>query len=62
MKIKDKRDSLKYRRHDIDIPKTPLKDNYGVTTIGDRRNTPDRRINNIEVEWVEEWVKEDEIS
>ena len=62
MKIKDKRDSLKDRRHDIDTHKTPLKDNYGVTTIGDRSNTPDRRINNIEVEWGEEWVKEDEIS
>ena len=54
MKIKDKRGSLEDRRHDIDALKTPVKDNCGVTIIGDRRNTPDRRINNIEVEWVEE--------
>ena len=54
MKIKDKRNSLEDRRHDIDTPKMPVKDNYGVTVIDDRRNTPDRRINNIEVEWVEE--------
>ena len=54
MKIKDKRGSLEDRRHDIDALKIPVKDNCGVTIIGDRRNTPDRRINNIEVEWVEE--------
>jgi hypothetical protein len=54
MKIKDKRNSLEDRRHNIDKPKTPLKDNYGVAIVDDRRKTPDRRINNIEVEWVEE--------
>jgi hypothetical protein len=58
MKIKDERDRLEDRRHDIDAPKTPINDNDGVTIIDDRRNTPDRRINSIEVEWVEE----DEIS
>ena len=54
MKIKDKRGKIDDRRHDIDALKIPVKDNGGVTIIGDRRNTPDRRINNIEVEWVEE--------
>ena len=54
MKIKDKRGRLDDRRHDIDALKIPVKDNCGVTIIGDRRNIPDRRINNIEVEWVEE--------
>ena len=58
MKVKDKRNSFEDRRHDIDTPKTQVKDNYGVAITDDRRNTPDRRINNIEVEWVEE----DEIS
>jgi hypothetical protein len=54
MKIKDKRNSFEDRRHDIDIFGVSIKDNYGVTITDDRRNTPDRRINNIEVEWVEE--------
>jgi hypothetical protein len=58
MKIIDRRVRFEDRRHGIDIPKTPLKDNYSVTIMGDRRKTPDRRINNIEAEWVEEWVKE----
>jgi hypothetical protein len=54
MKIKDKRDRLEDRRHDIDTPKIPVKDNYGVTMIDDRRNTPDRRIDNIQGEWIDE--------
>jgi hypothetical protein len=52
MKIKDKRDCHKDRRHDIYTAKIPLNDNHGITIIKERRNTPDRRINNIEVEWV----------
>jgi len=54
MKIKDKRNRTEDRRHVIEAPQVPFKDNNGVTIIDDRRNTPDRRINNIEVEWVEE--------
>jgi hypothetical protein len=54
MKIKDKRDRLEDRRHDIDTPKIPVKDNYGVTMIDDRRNTPDRRIDKIQGEWIDE--------
>ena len=53
MKIKDKRNSVEDRRQYMDTPKALIKDNYGVTITDDRRNMPDRRINNIEVEWVE---------
>ena len=58
MKIKNERDRLEDRRHDVDAPKTPINVDYGVAIVDDRRKTPDRRINSIEVEWVEE----DEIS
>ena len=56
MKIIDKRCKLEDRRHGLDTPKIPFRDNYGVTIIYDRRNTPDRRINNIKAEWIEESV------
>ena len=58
MKIKDERDCLGDRRHDIDTPKSPLKDTQGVTITDDRRDTPDRRINNIEVEWISDVTKD----
>lgn len=54
MKINDKRDSPEDRRHDMDTPKTPFNDKNGIAVIRDRRIAPDRRINNIEVEWIEE--------
>ena len=54
MTTEDNRSRPEDRRHDIDTPKPPFVDNNGVTVITDRRITPDRRINNIEVEWAED--------
>ena len=57
MKIKEKIGRSKDRRRDIEIQKVPLEDNTGVKIMNNRRNKPDRRISNIEVEWIDEEIE-----
>ena len=52
----NKRFQVSDRRHDRAMPKMPFKDSNGVTMKECRRKIPDRRINSIEVEWIEEVV------
>ena len=61
MKIKEKIGRSKDRRRDIEIQKVPLEDNTGVKIMNNRRNKPDRRISNIEVEWIDEEIEISEI-
>jgi hypothetical protein len=42
------------RRQNADTPSFPFKDSNGVTIKECRRKIPDRRLNNIQAEWVEE--------
>ena len=45
------------RRENNDMPKVPFKDSNGVTIRECRRKIPDRRINNIQAEWIDtEWI------
>lgn len=36
------------------MPAVPFRDSHGFTIREDRRRTPDRRLNNIQAEWVDE--------
>jgi hypothetical protein len=36
------------------MPAVPFRDSNGLTIHEDRRKTPDRRLNNIQAEWVNE--------
>ena len=51
-----KRTQFSDRRHDYDMPKVPFKDSNGATITECRRRIPDRRINNIQAEWISENV------
>ena len=42
------------RRRDTNMPAVPFRDSNGLTIHEDRRKTPDRRLNNIQAEWVNE--------
>ena len=42
------------RRQNNDIPKVPFKDGNGSIIKECRRRIPDRRIANIQVEWIDE--------
>ncbi len=42
------------RRRTASIPEVPFRDSKGLTILEDRRKTPDRRLNNIQAEWVNE--------
>ena len=42
------------RRRTQDTPEVPFRDSNGLTIAEDRRKTPDRRLNNIQAEWVNE--------
>jgi hypothetical protein len=44
------------RRQNEDMPRFPFKDSNGATITECRRKIPDRRINNIQAEWVDEVV------
>jgi hypothetical protein len=52
--MKHKRLLFSDRRQNADTPSFPFKDSNGVTIKECRRKIPDRRINNIQAEWVEE--------
>jgi len=42
------------RRRSTNMPAVPFRDSNGLTIHEDRRKTPDRRLNNIQAEWVNE--------
>jgi hypothetical protein len=42
------------RRRGSNMPAVPFRDSNGLTILEDRRKTPDRRLNNIQAEWVNE--------
>lgn len=48
----DKRTRRGDRRQKINMPRVPFKDSNGVTIKECRRKIPDRRIGNIEAEWL----------
>ena len=50
----NKRLKLPDRRQNDAMPSFPFKDSKGVTIKECRRKIPDRRLNNIQAEWVEE--------
>jgi len=54
--VRNKRVLLGDRRHNSDIPRVPFKDSHGATIKECRRKIPDRRINDIQVEWIDETV------
>jgi hypothetical protein len=42
------------RRRAESMPAVPFRDSRGLTIHEDRRKQPDRRLNNIQAEWVDE--------
>jgi len=42
------------RRRSATMPAVPFRDSSGTIINEDRRKTPDRRLNNIQAEWVNE--------
>ena len=55
-RIRNRRSELSNRRHQVAMPGVPFKDSNGATITESRRKIPDRRINNIHAEWVDEVV------
>jgi hypothetical protein len=54
--MRDKRVQIDDRRQGETMPRVPFKDSNGVTVRECRRKTPDRRIGNIQAEWIDEIV------
>lgn len=55
--IRNMRTETSDRRHDSDMPETPFKDSNGATIKECRRKIPDRRLNDVHVEWLDvEWI------
>jgi hypothetical protein len=54
--MKNKRSRFIDRRYIKDMPRVPFKDSHGATIKKCRRKIPDRRIGNIQVEWIDEVV------
>lgn len=52
--MKDRRIRIDDRRQQNEMPETRFKDSNGVTVRVDRRKTPDRRVNSIDVEQIDE--------
>jgi len=50
----DKRIRPDDRRNSLETPEFPLQDSHGELIKQDRRKMPDRRLNNIEVEEIEQ--------
>ena len=42
------------RRRAATMPAVPFRDSNGITIFEDRRKQPDRRLNDIQAEWVNE--------
>ena len=56
MNMKNNRRSYDDRRQNKDTLRVPFKDSNGATIRECRRKNPDRRIANIQVEWIDETV------
>ena len=54
--MRNKRSQFDDRRQNEDVPRTPFKDSNGATIKECRRKIPDRRIDNIHAEWINEIV------
>ena len=54
--MKNKRFQSGDRRQSDDKPRAPFKDSNGKLILGCRRTLPDRRINNLQAEWIDEIV------
>ena len=54
--MRTKRFQVSDRRQNHEMHKVPFKDSNGATIKESRRKTPDRRIGNIKVEWIDEIV------
>jgi hypothetical protein len=54
--MRNKRIDFSNRRQNKDMPGVPFKDSNGATIKDCRRKIPDRRINNIQAEWIDEIV------
>ena len=54
--MKNKRIRKDDRRQNKVIPNFPFKDSSGATIRACRRKTPERRINNIQADWIDEGV------
>ena len=54
--MRNKRSGFSNRRSKNDMPRVPFKDSNGATIKECRRKIPDRRINNIHAEWINEIV------
>ena len=54
--MRNKRFHFSDRRQNINMPRVPFKDSNGATIKECRRKIPDRRIGNIQVEWIYEGV------
>ena len=56
--MRNKRFEINDRRYDYGMPETPFKDSNGATIHECRRTIPDRRIANIQSEWIDtEWIE-----
>jgi len=56
--MRNKRLEFSDRRHEENMPRVPFKDSNGATIKECRRKIPDRRIANIQVEWLDsEWIE-----
>ena len=53
-KMRHSRSPFRERRHNKDMPRVPFKDSHGATITQCRRIIPDRRIGNIQAEWIDE--------
>ena len=54
--MKDNRLRKNDRRQNKGMPSFPFKDGRGATIRECRRNIPERRINNLQAEWIDEIV------
>jgi hypothetical protein len=54
--MRNKRFQFSDRRLDENMPRVTFKDSNGATIKGCRRKIPDRRIGNIQVEWIDDVV------
>jgi hypothetical protein len=55
--MRNRRLQFSDRRYKEDMPKVPFKDSNGATINESRRRFPDRRIANIQAEWLDtKWI------
>ena len=54
--MENKRFQFGDRRRKEDMPRVPFKDSHGATITECRRKIPDRRIGNIQAEWIDDIV------